>query len=333
MNRSATSVMFGFDFQVNCAIVLMLENIASLKTLRLEGEEDIEIVLEDDSYVLAQAKGIVKASTDFSNVRSKLKGALESLSDASNKLDDVNQIIYITNSPNPLNDEKSRPQFYGPAHRKYSDLPLDSQNIIKKYLEAIPSPLDPSKLSIQVLPFESDDPKEKYKVVLESISDFLGRLNICTDGLRGKLHDIWAQTVFDNGTKTNRDIKLSKREVLWPLIVCLVDKSRITEDDINCSGLDESEFNELMFKYESIINSKCERFEFVTKVICDYERLRKTGVKTIQEFVSNHWALYEVDFNCDTIEQSIRPSLIKVVVSNILFSRNKINSIKTSCHL
>ena len=333
MNRSASPVLFGFKFQVNSAIVLMLENIIPLKTLKLEGEEDIEILLENGSYVLAQAKGIVNASTDFSNVRSKLKDALESLSDASNRVGDIKQLIYITNSPNPLNDEKSKPQFYGPAHRKYSDLPIESQAIVKNCLETIADPLDPSSLTIQVLPFESDDPKERYKVVFESISDFLGTLNLSVDGLRAKLHETWEQTVFENGTKKDGSIKLSKKDILWPLIVCLVDKSRITDDDINCSGLDESEFNELMFKYESIIDSKCEKFEFVTRVISDYERLRGKGANAIQEFVEKNWALYNDDLNSDAIEPSIRPSLIKVIVSNVLSNRYKINSVKKSCNL
>jgi len=37
--------MFGFDFQVNAAIVLMLENIEDLRSQRLEGNlEDIEVI-------------------------------------------------------------------------------------------------------------------------------------------------------------------------------------------------------------------------------------------------------------------------------------------------
>lgn len=34
-NREATSVIFGFDFQANAAIVLALENINNLQSLRL----------------------------------------------------------------------------------------------------------------------------------------------------------------------------------------------------------------------------------------------------------------------------------------------------------
>ena len=45
--RYANSVLFGFDFQSNAAIVLMLDNMADMETIRIEGEEDIEIGLND----------------------------------------------------------------------------------------------------------------------------------------------------------------------------------------------------------------------------------------------------------------------------------------------
>ena len=69
-NRRANSVIFGFDFQVNAAIVLMLENIKNLETLKLEGDyEDIELKLKNNKYVLAQAKAVEQSSKDFKNVR------------------------------------------------------------------------------------------------------------------------------------------------------------------------------------------------------------------------------------------------------------------------
>ena len=47
--RRASSVIFGFDFQVNAAIILMLENMNDFSTLRLEENyEDIEIKLNND---------------------------------------------------------------------------------------------------------------------------------------------------------------------------------------------------------------------------------------------------------------------------------------------
>lgn len=72
-NRRANATLFGFDFQRNAAIVLMLENIKELKSVRLEGnEEDIEISLNDGQKILAQAKA-VEASTSVYVIFSRLQ--------------------------------------------------------------------------------------------------------------------------------------------------------------------------------------------------------------------------------------------------------------------
>lgn len=114
-NRRANAVLFGFDFQRNAAIVLMLENIKELRSVRLEGnEEDIELTLENGRKILAQAKAVEKSSSDFSHVRENLKKALISLSEGSQKAD-TQQLIFITNSPNPFNDTDSRSVFSGTA--------------------------------------------------------------------------------------------------------------------------------------------------------------------------------------------------------------------------
>lgn len=51
-DRRADSVNFGFDFQTNAAIVLMLDNTKELNSLRIEGEsEDTEIELDKYGYL------------------------------------------------------------------------------------------------------------------------------------------------------------------------------------------------------------------------------------------------------------------------------------------
>lgn len=95
MSRRANSVFFGFDFQENAAIVLMVENMAEMNFVKIEGEEDIEITLNDGTSILAQAKSVVKASTDFDNVRAKAKAAMKSLSEASKNVK-VQKLIYYT---------------------------------------------------------------------------------------------------------------------------------------------------------------------------------------------------------------------------------------------
>lgn len=118
-NRRANAVLFGFDFQVNAAIVIMLENIEEFKSVRLEGNhEDIEVELDNGEFILAQAKAIEKSSTDFKNVRRNLKKSLLSLSDGSRNVN-VKELILITNSPNPLNDNDTKNIFWGDAHRNF----------------------------------------------------------------------------------------------------------------------------------------------------------------------------------------------------------------------
>lgn len=151
-SRKADAVVFGFDFQINAAIVLMLEHIKELHSLRLEGnDEDIELTLQDNTKIFAQAKAVVNSSFDFANVRKNLKKALTSLSEGSRQ-PNVRQLIFITNSPNPFKDEASRSVFYAPTHRCFSDLPPSAQKIVEEYLSNIENPLDPQKFMVQVLP-------------------------------------------------------------------------------------------------------------------------------------------------------------------------------------
>ena len=123
-SRRADAVVFGFDFQVNAAIVLFLENVRDVKSLRLEGNyEDIEIELDNGEYILAQAKAVERASDDFANVRSNMKKAITSLSEADHKVR-AKELIMVTNSPNPFNDNDSKSVFYGHSHRMYNSLPI-----------------------------------------------------------------------------------------------------------------------------------------------------------------------------------------------------------------
>lgn len=82
VNHSASQTLFGFDFQVNAAIVLMLEKIAQQEALHFDGVDDNEIILDDKSNIVAQAKSVVKSRLDFRSVRSNFKKAAISLSDA-----------------------------------------------------------------------------------------------------------------------------------------------------------------------------------------------------------------------------------------------------------
>lgn len=229
-SRRADAVVFGFDFQVNAAIVLFLQNVEQVERIRLEGNyEDIEIQLNSGEMVMAQAKAVEKASSDFNNVRKNIKKALTSLSEADNKVN-ARDLIVITNSPNPFNDTQSMSAFYGHAHRKYDSLPPTAKEMVDKYLNELDKPLDVNKLTIQVLPFETDDDDERYKVIMQNINDFVGRLKTNVPGIGRQLLETWHWQIFDNGGKENVDIKLSKKDIIWPLIVKITEISQCDDE-------------------------------------------------------------------------------------------------------
>ena len=311
----------------------MLENIEDLSTLRLEGQEDIEIKLNDESYILAQAKSVENSSTDFRNVRSNLKKSLESLSEAANRVGKANRLIVITNSPNPINEDESRSLFYGHAHRSYSSLPQSTQKIIDEYLSHLDNALHPTSLSIQVLPFETDDDKERYKEVMNVISDFLSRFDFPIDGLRPKLHEIWSYSVFKNGTRQNEELRLTKKDIIWPIIVCVTDKKHIGREESVLATIDDGEYDVLIRKYEDIINSCTERFDFVTSVISDFHTDGYSGREAIPSFINERWKDYLDEFEICTIDIDLKAKLIKVILYIILKKRFDINDIKQKVKL
>lgn len=333
MGRDASSVLFGFDFQSNAAIVLMIENFLEMESIRIEGEEDIEIRLSNGAFVIAQAKSVVKSSTDFDNVRQKGRMAMKSLSEASQKMM-VKQIVYITNSPNPFNDEASRPMFNLWSRVKYSYLPDQTKEIILDWLSEIDSPLDTDKLTIEVIPFETDDDVQRYKVVKQVISDFIGDLQLYNrDGLRNRLHEVW-QVMFDkNGSKSDRAIRLTKKDIVWPIIVFVTGYGQLDRNSCYCTDLDEGEFVIIQSKYRELIEDTCERFDLSVKVITDFYEKNMSGRQAIERFIEENWMSYQDDFGLEQVDASLKVSLTKIFLYTILKSRYDIDNIKKSVKL
>ena len=331
MNRSAVPLNFGLDFQANAAIVLMLDNIKELNSIRLECNEDIDIELCDGTYVLAQAKSVVRSSTEFKNVRSNVKKAMVSLSDGAQSVK-VRELVYITNSPNPFNEDVSKNLFYGPSIVKYDELPPTTQNLIKEYLSQIANPLDTSYLTIRTIPFEGDDERQRYKVILNSISDFMEELGLNEIGFRKKLHRVWNQMLDRSGSKMDKGIRLGKKDVIWPIIVCVSGLDNL-DRDVLCPGLDDGEYEEIRRKYEDVIDYCSERYEIVTKVISGFSMSGLRGKDSIPLFINDHWKDYIDDLGLDSIDEHIQSFLIRIIMYTILVKRYTINNIKIAVNL
>ena len=72
-SSNATASAFGWDFQSNAAIMLMLRNIEKASKVKVEGQsEDVEITLADGRMLMSQVKATVKPD-DYSHVKEKLE--------------------------------------------------------------------------------------------------------------------------------------------------------------------------------------------------------------------------------------------------------------------
>ena len=333
LNRRANAVMFGFDFQVNAAIVLMLENIKELQFLRLESKnEEIDIQLVSGNHILAQAKAVENSSRDFKNVRKNLEKALISLSEGYNNIS-TDKLIFITNSPDPLNEDSSKSIFYGHSHRAFSSLPKSSQEIIKNYLKKIKQPLNTKQFSIQVLPFETDEEKERYKVVLSVINDFIGDIHLSIPGLGKQLHEIWLTNIFKNGSKKNDSIVLKKKDLIWPIIVISTNIDFIDSDFID--RFDTVLYEEIANHYRETINSCCERVDFFTKVLFDFNNYK--SISSMKEkslnFTEENWKNYVTEFSIEGIDDDTLEGLTKIIIYSIIRRRYDTDRIKSGVNL
>ena len=132
----AASSLFGWDFQVNAAIAILIDNIKDVDKVRLEGsKQDIEITLSNKEKIYAQAKAVEKAG-DYSNVKKHLANALNSLNNtALDKDGSIKQFIYITNSENPMGNMQTMSQFIGPYIRQpYAQLTDKAKEIVESAL-------------------------------------------------------------------------------------------------------------------------------------------------------------------------------------------------------
>lgn len=331
-NTNASDKLFGWDFQINAAIVLMLEDIDKISRVRVEGAtEDIELTMTNGGYVYSQAKSIVK-STDHRNVKRNLIKGLKTLNAASAN-DDCIKLVYITNSNNPLKDDTAMSIFYGPSKRSYDSLPNSSKKVIDDILAKQSfNEVDKSKLYIYTLPFETDDLRERYKVVIEKVKDFISSVKPYLSGIAQDILDIWQQQLFQNATFHDTELVITKEDLIWPMIVILSDNER-TNPFID--EIDDGEYNEICERYKSFIDCKSQKFTFTTRVLSAFQAYQPAGItgnERILTFINEHWMDYSEDFTAD-ISKDLTETLIKITLYRLLLQRHLINEIKKKVNL
>lgn len=331
-DTNASDSIFGWDFQINAAIVLMLEDITNVQQIRVEGKtEDIEMTLTNGEFVFSQAKALADPSST-KNVRKKLSDGLGTLNQAAQK-NGICKLIYITNAYDPLADRKSMPSFYGQSRKPYSSLMVSAKKIIDNILlKENYGDIDKSKLYIYTLPFENDL-NDRYKVVIEKVKDFISSIKSNLSGSAQEVLDIWQQQLFENATLHDTAIVLTKKDIMWPLIVIMCDdgfRSNPFSED-----MDDGMYAEISLRYKDFISCKCQKFSFVTQVLTDYQNstLSKTGNDRIIEFVNKNWSTYLDEFSSADDAEELLSNLIKIILFQLLRQRYLISEIKKKVNL
>jgi hypothetical protein len=331
VSSNASDSASGWDFQRNAAIVLMLLNIEKAKSVKVEGDsEDIEISLNNGKVIYSQAKFV--ADPDNTNpVIKNLEKSLKTLNNAA-KNDNFEDLIYITNSSNPFNSVKTLRVFSSGLNMlPYSDLPEICKKKIDEILKKNKYNLDKDCLSVYVLQFYGSKNENKYKVIKEQINEFLNKLSFSSLGKEGELLNLWQNEFFINATEHNRKLKISKAQMIWPLIVSICELNR---EDAILSACDDGEFDEIKHEYKTIIDNNSERFSFITKVLTSFSQYdAPSNGNKAELFIFNNWKDYESEFSLDNVEKEIKEKVIKLTLSNVIKKRYTIDKIKKGVHL
>lgn len=205
---------------------------------------------------------------------------------------------------------------------------------MENYLSKIAHPLDLNKFYIQFFQFETDDEAERYKVVQAKINDFIGELNTnVSPGLGKKLLQVWHENIFVNGSKKDVAIQLEKKDIVWPIIVLETDINHC--DDSIVEQFDTGIYDEVVRLYGEMIDSCCERMDFFTRVLFDYNQFQssKKPREKCLDFVEHFWCNYQSEFNVQGIDGEILEALTKIILYNIVHRRIVIDNIKRGVNL
>lgn len=316
-SSQVTASANGWVFQVSAGIVLTLEHIRDVEKIKMEGaSEDIELTFSNGKGIYAQAKSVERID-DTSNNLHHLKKALISLEKVSN---DRMKLVYITNIRNPLNS--SIPEnYYSDGNYSFSSgMTMEDQAIIRRYVS---SGFRFEDFSVYKLYFfgEGDD---AFKSIRDKIKLFLVNINIDNSYNQKLLENWFLQYITNCREKT---LHLSKKDFIFPLILIFIEPeiSESIQEKLEISDI----YDKVRARYRDLISDKAFRFEFVSKVLSDYQKLKGSDLK--ETYVCNYWNQYIDEFI--TIDPEYVEPLIKTIIWKIIHERQLISRVKSEVNL
>ncbi|MCI8596586.1 MAG: hypothetical protein HFE35_07235 [Clostridia bacterium] len=349
-DNDASSAAFGWDFQVNAGVYLFLHYIKQADSVIVESKyQDIEINFSD-KVLYAQAKALQDENTTGTENR-KLRDALVSLSKVSKNSDD--DIVYISNLGAPINGERD---LFRNNIVPFTKCPQNIQLHIKQQVEKIinklqtklkePNVKDKKKLESLVFRLENFD-YEKFWIAsiypfgvgddrdikikekaIEVLTKDMGLDGLCAVAYVQRILEHWQKVLQLDSTLPDRGTQrkyINKKDFVWTVIALLGEDitNQIVESSLS-SSIDSSLEEECRRYLSNVKNLYHERFEFMNKVIQDYEKFKHTvpaGQKADEAFIkSDYWQTVCSEF--DDIEQPLLKEYVTKCYVYKMINRN-----------
>lgn len=320
--------------------------------------QDIEITLNDNSKVFAQAKS-AQDYTAISDQKEKFKDAIISLSRNNYK---GNKLLYISNIPDTF---KSFDGFANNRVISYNDCLEGIRKEIDKTILAIEKSItrkiatqtDEKKIDklenlkqkvknfhkenlyISTIRDYNGDGDSRYITIGDQIISFLvNTIGLDRDdatAIKQKLLEHWQLTFEHDSTIKDGNCKkeIKKNEFVWPVIAYLVDGNLPDIRDSLTFVLDESTKKHAEHILQSNNSFYYERFEFTNLVLQSYTRFKKELIGQVVnnpeiEFLKKHGKDFEDEFkklSNDDIE--LQEYLTKIFLYRIITNRKNVNKV------
>lgn len=207
---------------------------------------------------------------------------------------------------------------------QHQPLPTDCQQTISDICTAEGYDFDTALLTVCVMQFHGENEDERYKVLSTLTTEFLNNLGVHKISTN-QLLTLWQRSFAVNASQLATSI--TKKRMVWPVIAILCE---VSEDDAELADYDESDVAEILQKYRSVINNNSENFEFISRVLSDYNEFHpemKSKERTIK-FIDDNWRNYKNFFDLKSGDSITEEMVIHLTVTNVLRSRKVIAEIK-----
>lgn len=335
MSSNASASARGWEFQENAAILLALKHLRDVEKVRVEGQEDIELTLTNGNKFYAQAKSS-KDPQETKNALAVLKKALKTL-DEDASLSDCERLIYVTNLDDPFVEPTSARYLSGPlSYSKFSALPKSCQEKVKKICaEKRFVRFDFGKFYVLAFPFVGDD-ENKYRIVKQEAQDFLNELEIANRISSSRILSRWQLAFRQNSSKIDTQVTISKADLIWPLICWICE---LNQDSDELDEWDDSQKECIVSGYQSVINDRTENFEFVSRVMSDYNNFKSSlasalkGRQLLDKFSNEFSCKYADEFVVDVHDDVDRQDIARIALKRVVGVRARIYRIKAGAGL